>query len=83
MSIAEAGQDGRHDFDFAFDDWTVRNRKLRGISDPECSGWVAFDAISHAVAMMMVRREVMRASTSSLGRRPPVCAGCVVLIRAG
>jgi hypothetical protein len=40
--------DGRHDFDFIFGDWTVHNRKLRDMTDPTCVEWVEFDTTSHA-----------------------------------
>ncbi|PZS18334.1 MAG: hypothetical protein DLM57_06545 [Pseudonocardiales bacterium] len=40
--------DGRHDFDFIFGDWVIRNRKLHDVSDPDCTEWIAFDTTSHA-----------------------------------
>lgn len=36
----------QHDFDFIFGRWTVRNRKLRDVTDPACTEWVEFDASS-------------------------------------
>ena len=41
-------EDGRHDFDFIFGDWTIRNRKLRDVADPRGADWVEFDTTSHA-----------------------------------
>ena len=40
--------DGRHDFDFIFGDWTIRNRKLREMTNPACDEWVEFATTSHA-----------------------------------
>lgn len=40
--------DGRHDFDFIFGDWTIRNRKLRDVIDPTCDEWLEFSSTSHA-----------------------------------
>lgn len=36
----------QHDFDFVLGDWTVRNRKLVDVTDPDCTEWVEFDATS-------------------------------------
>ncbi len=36
----------QHDFDFIFGRWSVRNRKLVDVADPECNEWVEFDAVS-------------------------------------
>lgn len=36
----------QHDFDFIFGRWSVRNRKLVDTTDPECTEWVEFDAVS-------------------------------------
>lgn len=35
--------DGRHDFDFMFGGWKVRNRRLRDATDPQCHDWIEFD----------------------------------------
>ncbi|WP_244870993.1 hypothetical protein [Catellatospora sp. IY07-71] len=40
--------DGRADFDFIFGRWLVRNRKLREVTDPNCTEWVEFDAHAQA-----------------------------------
>jgi len=40
--------DGRHDFDFIFGDWTIYNRKLREMTNPDCDEWVEFATTSHA-----------------------------------
>jgi hypothetical protein len=39
---------GRHDFDFIFGSWHIRNRKLADVTDPGCDEWVEFDATSRA-----------------------------------
>jgi hypothetical protein len=44
--------DGRHDFDFIFGRWHVRNRKLRDVADPACDEWVEFDASSEAYPIL-------------------------------
>lgn len=40
--------DGRHDFDFIFGDWDVRNRKLVDMADPGAVENVEFHTTSHA-----------------------------------
>ena len=51
-SALEPGQgDGRHDFDFIFGDWAIHNRKLRDVTDPDCTQWVEFATTSHAEPM--------------------------------
>ena len=47
MSTAEAPQDGRHDFDFLFGDWTVENRRLDHPADPGCRHWQTFATTVH------------------------------------
>ena len=37
---------GADDFAFIQGSWTVRNRKLRDVTDPSCEEWVEFDATS-------------------------------------
>jgi hypothetical protein len=37
-----------HDFDFILGRWTVTNRKLADVTDPDCDRWVEFEATSHA-----------------------------------
>jgi hypothetical protein len=41
-----------HDFDFVFGRWTVHNRKLRAVTDPDCEEWVEFDATSEAFPIL-------------------------------
>ena len=38
--------DGRHDFDFFFGTWSIHNRKLVRMLDPECDDWAEFSASS-------------------------------------
>jgi hypothetical protein len=45
-------RDGRHDFDFIFGRWHVRNRKLRDVTNPACDEWVEFDASSEAYPIL-------------------------------
>ena len=44
--------DGRADFDFILGCWSVRNRKLRDVTDPSCTEWVEFDATAQAEPML-------------------------------
>jgi hypothetical protein len=44
--------DGRHDFDFLFGDWRIRNRKLTDMTDSRCDEWVEFDATGHALPIL-------------------------------
>lgn len=39
---------GSHEFDFIYGHWTVHNKKLRDVTDPDCTDWVEFDATSEA-----------------------------------
>jgi hypothetical protein len=43
---------GAHSFDFIHGSWTVRNRKLRDVTDPACDEWVEFDATSDVVPVL-------------------------------
>jgi hypothetical protein len=40
--------DGRRDFDFIFGRWQVHNRRLADLTDPDCTTWAEFGAISYA-----------------------------------
>ena len=40
--------DGRHDFDFIFGEWTIANRTLRDMTDPACDEWREFTTTSRA-----------------------------------
>jgi hypothetical protein len=44
-------EDGRHDFDFIFGDWTIHNRKLLDVTDARCTDWVEFTTTSHAAPL--------------------------------
>ncbi|HTW18784.1 MAG TPA: hypothetical protein VME70_01060 [Mycobacteriales bacterium] len=41
-----------HDFDFVFGRWNVHNRKLRDVTDPDCTEWVEFEATSEAFPIL-------------------------------
>src|SRR5215472_6651572 len=43
---------GAHAFDFIYGLWTVHNRKLRDVTDPDCEEWVTFDATSEAFPIL-------------------------------
>jgi hypothetical protein len=36
-----------HDFDFIFGNWSVHNSKLLDTTDPTCTEWAEFEAVSH------------------------------------
>lgn len=40
------------DFEFVYGDWSVRNRKLRDTTDPDCDEWVEFDARSEVYPVL-------------------------------
>jgi hypothetical protein len=40
------------DFDFIFGHWDVRNRKLVDVTDPDCTDWVEFDAVSEVAPIL-------------------------------
>ncbi|HEX4035465.1 MAG TPA: hypothetical protein VHX66_13560 [Solirubrobacteraceae bacterium] len=44
--------DGHGAFDFIFGEWSVRNRKLVDLTDPECEEWVEFEASSEAFPVL-------------------------------
>ncbi len=39
-------------FDFIYGRWSVHNRKLRDVTDPNCDEWVEFDATSEAFPIL-------------------------------
>ncbi|MBV8941838.1 MAG: hypothetical protein JO240_08910 [Solirubrobacterales bacterium] len=44
--------EGRHQFDFIFGRWVVRNRKLLDVTDPACEEWLEFEARSEAFPVL-------------------------------
>lgn len=48
MTLTQTETDGRHDFDFFFGRWRVRNRRLVNMVDPTCTEWFEFDAACEA-----------------------------------
>jgi hypothetical protein len=43
---------GSHEFDFIYGHWTVHNKKLRDVTDRDCTDWVEFDATSEAFPIL-------------------------------
>ena len=41
-----------HDFDFIYGSWTVHNRKLVDMTDPDCDEWAEFDGVSEAAPIL-------------------------------
>jgi len=48
MTSTQTSEDGRHSFDFLFGRWTIHNRKLADVLEPECTDWVEFAAEGEA-----------------------------------
>src|ERR1700710_661735 len=44
---------GAADFDFLHGSWTVRNRKLRDVTDRGCTEWIEFDARSEVTPILL------------------------------
>lgn len=58
--------DGRHDFDYFFGRWSVHNRKVADVLDPECTEWVEFDAACEAQPILGGLGNVDTISTDAL-----------------
>jgi hypothetical protein len=41
-----------HAFDFVYGNWSVHNRKLRNVADPECEEWLEFGASSEVFPIL-------------------------------
>lgn len=52
LRLSEVSGEGRHEFDFIFGCWRIRNRRLVDLTDPSCEEWTEFDASSEAFPVL-------------------------------